>query len=214
MQVYLQDMAASGSKNPVEVSTGCTVADAFSAAGITVGKDIAIYVKRAPAQLTTRLSPGDVVSYQNTALKGAADEEVSTDTVDQLRKLTFEDIMSSGTREVPNDDSLFSGIFTERKKSGREALMRVGKAILADLELYVTDVNAEVAHYQKLLEESKKRQARAAYATNEFVAKNNIFSALAVMGQKENAVCVCSAIGVAVPDDDSPLWHTSAEDGK
>jgi hypothetical protein len=209
MQVYLQDMAASGARNPVEVASGSNVSDAFEAAGITVGKDIAIYVNRAPSQLTSKLSPGDVISYQNTALKGADNESM-----EELRALTFEDIMSSGERQVSSDNTLWSNIFSARLKAGRDKLMLVATNILLNLERFVSDANAEVADLEKRLEQARARQARAQYATKEFVNKNNIFSALAVMGQKEDAAYICEQIGVAVPDNNGPLWHTAESDGK
>jgi hypothetical protein len=208
MQVYLQDMGT-GSKNPVNVGSDPTVSDAFAAADIVVSKDIAVYINRGPADLSTRLSPGDVIQYQNTALKGATEQSM-----EELRQLTFEDVVSSGSREVPTDDSIWSQIFAGRLENSRKAMLSVSTDILSGLERHVSNVNAEVADLEKRLADAKDRQARARYATHQFTTQNNIFAPLAVMGQKDMAACYCNQIGVAVPDKNSPLWHTSATDGK
>lgn len=202
MQVFLSD-SGTGSKTSVEVATGSMVSDAFRAADISVSGDMAIYVNNRPSSMTDRLSPGDTVKYLNTALKGQ-DED--------LKALVYEDIISAGTREVPQDAGLWQQIYAERVEKARKAMLRVSAQILTHLEVSISDSNAEVAFLKKQLADAENRQSRLRYATKQFTDENNIFSPLAAMGMKDSAPCFCAEIGVAVPDGKSPLWHTSESD--
>lgn len=213
MQVQLTNMA-NGTVSSVDVPSESTVSDALSAGGVQSGAGLQVRVNRKPADVGTVLYSGDEISYSRMDLKGADDEEVSDAAMADLKQLTYDHVVSAGQREMPSDDSLYAGIFTKRLESARKNAAAVGETILVKLEGATARSNDRVAAAEKELKCAKKELGFLRYATDQFISKNNIASAISAMGLKADAGYYFGLIGVAVPPKDSSVWHTSADDGK
>lgn len=187
----------------VQVSDGSTVRTALSQAGVPT-ENVSVRVNRTDATLDTVLGAEDKIVVTAKNLKGAAEVDSIT--------LTMEQIIGWGKGDGSVASTVVGKAMAKQAERAQELLLDVVQGLIAEAKPTAASINKQIANLEKELAEAKDGQKRFAYALDQLVTKENPFALLAVMGRKDKAASLCHAIGCDVPDAKSVLWKTSSED--
>ena len=211
MQITVKNVATS-QRTTVDVPDKSTAEQAIVAAGYGTS-NAKIRVNNQSRDLSTVLFANDVVSVTQMDIKGASDDDVEVP--ENIREKTFDDIVNAGKNDVDfgPDGSVLDKVLAQQAKDAQKVLARHVSAIVGCLRAESTSVNATIKEAEKRLADAKKNAERVQFAAKQ-LNDNNIWSALALLGRKDEADCICRELGCAVPPANSKKWHTHEDDAK
>jgi hypothetical protein len=205
MSCSVRLMLPNGGMDLVSVDPGTSVGSLLSSKGYSFGNTI-VRVNRKEATESQILGNGDLVSVTMTDMKGAEE-----DVPEAIREKSYQDIVDYGAGKLSLTDSVLDQVLAEELKASQAAHKKVVAEVVANLRADFGCLNRDIAELEKTLVRVREQRAQAVYALGQLSEKNNIFSALAHLGLKDQAEGFCHRMGCSVPPADSPLWNTSAE---